>query len=194
MPVEIIIKNFKNINFLVNKIKYNIDGNVYLIIKNNSTSFLNYYLSLIKFFFFFKILSDLVTIDWPNRKFRFEIVYNFLNINYNARLFILLNLNENTLINYNINFVNSCSLIYKSANWLERENWDMFGIFFFNHPDLRRILTDYGFEGYPLRKDFPLTGFLELRYDEEQKSIIYENVELTQEFRFFDFESPWKKQ
>jgi NADH-quinone oxidoreductase subunit C len=88
--------------------------------------------------------------------------------------------------------LSSLTVLYNAATWMERENWDMLGIFFANNYDLRRILTDYGFEGFPLRKDFPLTGFLEVRYDDEQRSVIYEELELTQEFRFFDFESPWK--
>jgi NADH:ubiquinone oxidoreductase subunit C len=192
MPIEILIKKlfifkFLNISFKINKL-----GFLFLKLSSNKIEYLNFLLSGIKYFFNFKIFIDLITIDWPLNKFRFEIIYNFLSIIFNIRLFIILNLMENTLfLDNSSHFLYSCVPLYKVASWLERENWDMFGIFFFFNNDLRRILTDYGFEGFPLRKDFPLTGFLELRYDEEQKSIIYENVELSQEFRFFDFESPW---
>jgi NADH-quinone oxidoreductase subunit C len=133
----------------------------------------------------FKQLVDLTAVDHPDQAERFEVVYNLLSLKLNQRVRVKLTTDENTP-------VASVSGVFSSAIWLEREAWDMFGIFFANHPDLRRILTDYGFEGHPLRKDFPLTGFKEVRYDEEQKRVVYEPVKLTQEFRRFDFMSPWE--
>jgi NADH dehydrogenase (ubiquinone) Fe-S protein 3 len=133
----------------------------------------------------FKILIDITAVDYPEREKRFEVVYNFLSIQHNARIRIKVLVDEMTPIQ------SICSL-YSSANWLERETWDMFGVFFVNHPDLRRILTDYGFEGHPLRKDFPLSGFVEVRYDDSEKRVLTERLELTQEFRYFDFSSPWE--
>ena len=132
----------------------------------------------------YKILTAISGVDYPEKKNRFEVAYEILSIKYNNRIRVKTYLNEITPINSVVN-------IYSCANWWEREVWDMFGIFFFNHPDLRRILTDYGFEGHPLRKDFPLTGFIEVRYDELRKRIVYEPVKLSQEFRIFDFTSPW---
>ena len=133
----------------------------------------------------FKQLVDLTAVDHPDQVERFEVVYNLLSLKLNQRVRVKLTTDENTP-------VASVSGVFSSAIWLEREAWDMFGIFFSDHPDLRRILTDYGFEGHPLRKDFPLTGFKEVRYDEEQKRVVYEPVKLTQEFRRFDFMSPWE--
>jgi len=132
-----------------------------------------------------KSLLDIICIDYPNRIDRFEINYHLLSYVYNFRI------NLKTIVNKNFGLI-SISDIYESANWLEREIWDMFGVFFFNHPDLRRILTDYGFEGFPLRKDFPLTGFLEVYYDEQKKKISLEPIELSQDYRFFDFLNPWE--
>jgi NADH dehydrogenase (ubiquinone) Fe-S protein 3 len=133
-----------------------------------------------------KSLVDITAVDYPEQIKRFEIIYNLLSFKYNFRLRIKILLEENENIE-------SVVGIFKGANWLEREVYDMFGIFFINHPDLRRILTDYGFEGYPLRKDFPLSGFIEIRYDDEAKRIVYDALEITQEFRNFDFLSPWEK-
>lgn len=133
----------------------------------------------------FTALVDVTAVDYPSETKRFKVFYNLLSVNLNYRIFVRTEVGE-------FNFIPSVSSIFKSAPWLEREVWDMFGVFFSNHPDLRRILTDYGFEGFPLRKDFPLTGYIEVRYDEEQKSVIYEPVELTQEYRLFDFQSPWE--
>jgi len=132
----------------------------------------------------FKTLNDICVVDYPGKINRFEIIYNLTSIKYNFRLF---------LKSYTANYINSISSIFKSANWIERECWDMFGIFFLEHPDLRRILTDYGFEGFPLRKDFPLTGYIEVRYDDEKSSIVYEPIEMSQEYRLFNFSSPWEK-
>jgi NADH dehydrogenase (ubiquinone) Fe-S protein 3 len=131
-------------------------------------------------------LVDLLAIDFINKKSRFIILYNLLSIKFNKRLFIKSYTND-------LKPIISIAVNYKSSCWLEREVWDMFGIFFFNHPDLRRILTDYSFENYPLRKDYPLSGYLEVRYDDERKRIIYENLELSQDFRFFNFLSPWEQ-
>lgn len=152
-------------------------------------------------------LVDIVGIDTFFVSNRFSVVYNVLSLRRYFRLFIQSFTDETLVSNNNkhqhfyskeisnsvYGFYSLIHTAFKNYGWLEREVWDMFGIFFFNNLDLRRILTDYGFEGFPLRKDFPLTGFLELRYDEELKSVVYEDLELTQEFRFFDFESPWKR-
>ena len=133
----------------------------------------------------FKQLVDLTAVDHPDQAERFVVVYNLLSLKLNQRVRVKLSTDEDTP-------VASVAGVFSSAIWLEREAWDMFGIFFSGHPDLRRILTDYGFEGHPLRKDFPLTGFKEVRYDEEQKRVVYEPVKLPQEFRRFDFMSPWE--
>ncbi len=134
----------------------------------------------------FKVLIDITAVDYPSRILRFTIVYNLLSISYNARIRVKTCVNE-------VNLVSSVTSLYFSAGWWEREVYDMFGIFFSNHPDLRRILTDYGFQGHPLRKDFPLSGFVEVRYDDSFKRVITEPVEITQEFRYFDFTSPWEQ-
>ncbi len=133
----------------------------------------------------FRILADLTAVDYPDRPERFEIVYNLLSMTYNRRIRVKTTTDEDTP-------VPSVTGVYSAAGWYEREVWDMFGVFFSDNPDLRRILTDYGFEGHPLRKDFPLTGYVEVRYDEEQKRVVYEPVKLKQEFRSFDFLSPWE--
>ena len=133
----------------------------------------------------FRCLVDLCGVDYPERSERFEVVYNLLSHRHSLRIRVKTATDEDTP-------VPSASGLFSSAVWLEREAWDLFGIFFSNHPDLRRLLTDYGFEGYPMRKDFPLTGYVEVRYDDEQKRVVYEPVELTQEFRSFDYLSPWE--
>jgi len=133
----------------------------------------------------FKVLVDLCGVDYPERPERFEVVYNLLSLKHNRRIRVKVATDEETP-------VPSCVGVYSTAGWFEREAWDMYGIFFADNPDLRRILTDYGFEGHPLRKDFPLTGFVEVRYDEDQKRVVYEPVKLKQEFRSFDFLSPWE--
>mgnify|MGYP000629689497 CR=1 FL=1 len=133
----------------------------------------------------FKILLDVFGADLLEiRSPRFEVIYNLLSLKLNNRITIKVALNEGES-------VSSVSSVFEAANWFERETFDMYGINFLNHPDLRRILTDYGFDGHPLRKDFPLTGYGEVYYDEEQKKVLYKPVELTQEFRNFDFEMPW---
>jgi NADH-quinone oxidoreductase subunit C len=133
----------------------------------------------------FKMVVDICGVDYPEREKRFEVVYNLLSLKYNLRLRVKVAAGEDEP-------VPSVTGIYSVAAWFEREAWDLYGIYFSDHPDLRRILTDYGFEGHPLRKDFPLTGFVEVRYDIEQKRVIYEPVKLRQEFRTFDFQSPWE--
>ena len=133
----------------------------------------------------FKQLMDVCGVDHPEREKRFDVVYNLLSLVHNVRARVKLETDETTP-------VPSVAGIFSSAGWWEREAWDMYGIVFADHPDLRRILTDYGFEGHPLRKDFPLTGYVEVRYDDEQKRVVYEPVKLTQEFRTFDFLSPWE--
>ena len=135
--------------------------------------------------FKFNQLIDITAVDYPDREERFEVVYNTLSMSQNARLRVKVTTDEDTP-------VPSVCGIYPCAGWFEREVWDMYGVFFSDNPDLRRILTDYGFEGHPLRKDFPLTGYVEVRYDEEQKRVVYEPVQLTQDFRTFDFLSPWE--
>ncbi|XP_054055014.1 NADH dehydrogenase [ubiquinone] iron-sulfur protein 3, mitochondrial [Rissa tridactyla] len=133
----------------------------------------------------FKSLADLTAVDVPSRQYRFEIVYNLLSLRFNSRIRVKTYTDELTP-------VDSAVPVHKAANWYEREVWDMYGVFFANHPDLRRILTDYGFEGHPFRKDFPLSGYVEVRYDDEVKRVVAEPVELAQEFRKFDLNSPWE--
>jgi NADH-quinone oxidoreductase subunit C len=133
----------------------------------------------------FEQLTDLCGVDYPERDPRFDVVYHLLSLSHNCRLRLKVGVNEDQP-------VPSATEIYPSAGWWERETWDLYGIYFAGNPDLRRLLTDYGFDGHPLRKDFPLTGYVELRYDSEQKRVVYEPVKLTQEFRRFDFLSPWE--
>ena len=133
----------------------------------------------------FKSLIDITAVDFPSRNVRFDVVYHFLSMTLNNRLRIKIQLDESEI-------VPSISSIHHGANWLEREVFDMYGISFSDHPDLRRILTDYGFQGHPLRKDFPTSGYQEVKYDEEQKKVVYQPVSLTQEYRQFDFLSPWE--
>lgn len=132
----------------------------------------------------FKQLVDLSFIDYPERKYRFELFYHLLSFHYNNRLTITTSFPEGV-------YLDSITNIFPGANWYERESWDMFGGFFRNHPDLRRMLTDYGFKGHPLRKDFPLTGYIEVRYDDFLKRILYEEVSLAQEYRIFSLENNW---
>ena len=133
----------------------------------------------------FKTLVDLCGVDYPEDEDRLEVVYNLLSLKRNMRIRVKVRTDTASA-------VPSLSNLFLSAEWNEREAWDMYGIFFSDHPDLRRLLTDYGFEGHPLRKDFPLTGYVEVRYDDEQKRVVYDPVKLTQEFRTFDFLSPWE--
>jgi len=133
----------------------------------------------------FKQLIDITAVDYPEKEKRFKLVYLLLSHENNLRILININIDEKT-------HAPSITKFFPSANWMEREVFDMYGVSFKDHPDLRRILTDYGFKGYPLRKDFPLTGHTEVRYSEDKKKVIYEPVKLDQEYRHFDFESPWE--
>jgi NADH-quinone oxidoreductase subunit C len=133
----------------------------------------------------FRLLIDVCGVDHPERPQRFDVVYHLLSIKHNQRVRVKVHTDEATP-------VPSVTGVFSAAGWFERETWDMYGIYFADHPDLRRLLTDYGFEGHPLRKDFPLTGHVEVRYDEAQKRVVYEPVKLPQEFRSFDFMSPWE--
>ena len=133
----------------------------------------------------FTTLIDITAVDYPQRERRFEVVYHFLSMTQNQRIRVKVAVREGEI-------VPSISDIHPSANWFEREVFDMYGIMFSGHPDLRRLLTDYGFRGHPLRKDFPTTGYVEVRYDEVEKRVVYEPVELVQEYRQFDFMSPWE--
>jgi len=133
----------------------------------------------------FSVLIDICGADYPERPERFDVVYNLLSVKHNRRIRVKAATDEESA-------VPSVTGIFSAAGWFERETWDLYGVYFADHPDLRRILTDYGFEGHPLRKDFPLTGYVELRYDEAQKRVVYEPVKLKQEFRSFDFLSPWE--
>ena len=130
-------------------------------------------------------LTDLTAVDYPERPERFDVVYQLLSVNRNKRLRVIARVDEGVV-------VPSVIGLFRSANWAEREVWDMFGIYFSGHPDMRRLLTDYGFEGHPLRKDFPLTGYVEVRYSDTQRRVVYEPVHLNQEYRDFDFLSPWE--
>jgi len=133
----------------------------------------------------FKLLVDICGVDHPDRAERFDVVYNLLSLNHNHRIRVKVATDEATP-------VPTATAVFSAANWFEREVWDLYGVFFANHPDLRRIVTDYGFQGHPLRKDFPLSGYVEPRYDTVQKRVVYEPVKLVQEFRTFDFLSPWE--
>jgi len=133
----------------------------------------------------FKQMMDVCGVDYPDREERFDVVYNLLSLTQNQRVRVKVQTSENVP-------VPSVTSVFSAANWWERETWDLMGILFSEHPDLRRIMTDYGFEGHPLRKDFPVTGYVEVRYDDDQKRVVYEPVRLQQEFRSFDFLSPWE--
>nr|YP_010041713.1 NADH dehydrogenase subunit 9 [Cyanophora sudae]QPB15058.1 NADH dehydrogenase subunit 9 [Cyanophora sudae] len=183
-----IFKDFANllINLIPKFIKdvLIIHNELILIINNNDLKNVVFFLKNHSYTQY-KILCDITAVDYIDREERFEVVYQLLSIVYGARIRLKVLLTENQAIE-------SISMIHPSANWYEREVWDLFGIFFMNHPDLRRILTDYGFEGHPLKKDFPLTGYLEVRYDASIKQVISEPVDITQEFRNFNFSSPWE--
>ena len=159
-----------------NHLYLNIDANdlldIMLFLKTNNNTM-------------FRQLIDITAVDYPQNEKRFNLVYLLLSHEFNQRIHLDYNINEKEI-------VNSITSVFPSANWMEREVFDMYGINFKNHPDLRRILTDYGFEGHPLRKDFPMTGHNEVRYDEETKKVIYEPVKLEQNYRNFDYESPWE--
>ncbi len=174
-------KYIKNVEILNNEIILNVSS-------NNLKKVLNFLKKNVNFQCV--QLIDVTAVDLLVSTERFILVYQLLSLRFNCRIIIKVFLEKNTNSLFS-EIIPSVTDIYKSAGWLEREVWDMFGIFFSGHSDLRRILTDYGFQGFPLRKDFPLTGFCELRYDDELKTVFYDSLELSQEFRFFDFQSPW---
>jgi len=181
MSLEKIINSELTSKIISSKIKHN---QIYINIKDNDLTEVILFLktnSLTKF----RQLIEITAVDYPERDRRFKMVYLLLSHETNSRILIDCNIKEGEIIP-------SLTSIYPSANWMEREVFDMYGIEFKDHPDLRRILTDYGFEGHPLRKDFPLTGHNEVRYSEEEKKVIYENVKLEQNYRNFDYESPWE--
>lgn len=163
----------------------NVDAG-FLVVRLNNQKKIKMLLSLLKdnSDFLCSILTDLFVVDYPDRSQRFEVVYNLLSIKHNFRVIVRVGVDGDE--------IDTVMQLYSCASWYEREAWDMYGVKFNHNPDLRRILTDYDFEGHPLRKDFPLTGYKEVRYDIEQKKVIYEPVNLTQEFRTFDFLSPWE--
>ncbi len=177
--LDYLLKMFSN-NILMINVTYD-----YIKINLLYLSDLYYVLSVLKnhSFFRYNILTDIICSDHIGSIKRFEISYNLLNLDYNTRLVIAINCNK-------FDIISSVTNLYLSANWSEREVWDMFGIFFYNHEDLRRILTDYGFSGYPLRKDFPLNGYIEIRYDEDRQYLIYESLELMQNMRYYSFKNP----
>jgi len=180
--------NFK-MNLLLKKFKklfgyaqiFVIKGELFILVPHNKISEVAFFLKY-NFTTQFKSLIDVIGVDYPEKKYRFEVIYTLLSYTYNVRI------NLSTLIQPSY-FVDSLCFLYNSANWLEREVWDLFGIFFINHPDLRRILTDYGFKGHPLRKDFPLSGFQECIYNDFFEKLEYKEVSLTQEYRNYDISS-----
>lgn len=186
------VESYKIINYLINVIPNYIDKDINLALNANEITIYTTNEKLVPLIRFlkdhyylqYKTLISLTAVDYPGEENRFELNYFLLSYKLNSRIVIKLKTND-------VKPVNSITSIFKSANWYEREVWDLFGVFFSNHPDLRRILTDYGFEGFPFRKDFPQTGFLEVRYDDEKKHVLYEPVQMAQEFRSFDFVSPW---
>ena len=133
----------------------------------------------------FSCIIDVTAVDWPGREKRFDVVYHFLSPRLNHRIRVKVEAGENDTVPSIID-------VFRGADWFERETYDLYGVLFTGHPDMRRILTDYGFSGHPLRKDFPLTGFVEVRYDDQEKRVVYDKVRLAQEFRSFDFLSPWE--
>jgi NADH-quinone oxidoreductase subunit C len=181
----IVINHIRMLNkiFPIKKIQI-FKNEIAIFIEN--TLVLNF-LILLKYHIFcqYKVLTSISGVDFIKKQNRFEIVYELLSIRYNNRIRIKNSINQ-------LQLVDSCEHLFSAAGWFESEVFDMYGIFFMNNSNLRRILTDYGFEGYPLRKDFPLSGFVELRYDETQKRLVSDYIQLAQEYRTFDFLSPWK--
>ncbi len=178
------INNFKTLKNLIPAFSYSITNNEQVL--NVSHTDLIFSLNVLKKHvnLQYNLLSCISGVDLLLNQYRFSVVYDFLSLTFNSRIRIKTFTNEVTPIE-------SIVPLYINANWWEREIWDLFGVYFQNHPDLRRILTDYGFEGYPLRKDFPLSGYVEVRYDSVKKRIIVEPLELSQEFRAFSYETPW---
>lgn len=194
VPVKYINLNQQMYSYLVTLLKLKNFYNFFMISVNLSYIYLHvakdFIYPLANFFkknlvLGLKGLYDIFVIDYPSRLRRFELVYCFLSVYTGVRVFLKTHISENTTM-YSI------SNVFNSSNWLERECWDLFGVFFANHKNLRRILTDYGFRGFPFRKDFPLTGYIEVRFDDSLFSIVYEPLEISQEFRVFNFKSPWE--
>lgn len=160
-----------------------INDEVILIISSDKLLFS---LNILKYHigYHYQMLCCISGVDFLDKTYRFSVVYDLLSITYNSRLRLKVFVNE-------ITSISSCVEVFTNANWWEREVWDLYGIYFDKHPDLRRILTDYGFEGHPMRKDFPLSGYVEVRYSESKKRVVVEPIELTQEFRSFSFQTPW---
>lgn len=183
---QLALENIKNIIKIIptEKVQFQED----LLTITIKASFLKYTLLVLKnhINYQFKVLTCISGADHPSKRYRFKIVYELTSIRYNKRLRIKLQINE-------LLSVDSCDKLFSASGWHECEIWDMFGVFFKNHTNLKRILTDYGFEGYPLRKDFPLSGFIEMRYNDRQKRVINESTEFCQEYRTFSFLSPWVK-
>ena len=185
MYINIIVtENFKNISQIcpIKKIQF-YNSEIILIVSTNDILeillfFKNHFLCQ------FKILTSISGVDYPKSLYRFVVVYDLLSIRYNTRLKL-------KVFTYELGSISSVTSVFSAAGWFESEVWDMFGVFFKNHSNLKRILTDYGFNGYPLRKDFPLSGYIEMRYSETQKRVINESIELSQEYRTFNFLSPW---
>ena len=184
---NILLQNLKNLSQICPLEKIQIfNDNVILVVKPkflfNLLLFLNN-----NILYQFKLLTCISGVDYPANKFRFNVVYELLSIKYNYRIRV-------KTFTHELLSIASCETIYFAANWYECEIWDLYGIFFKNHSNLKRILTDYGFEGFPLRKDFPLSGFVEMRYNEIENRVVNESLELCQEYRTFDFLSPWEIQ
>ena len=182
--MDIKIKKFQDLNKIIPILTYQrINDEKSIVVSHKKLLFTLNCLKL-HFGYQYSLLSSIAGVDFLGKNYRFSVVYDLLSLTFNSRLRLKVFVNEITSIPSIVN-------IFINANWWEREVWDMYGIYFDNHPDLRRILTDYGFESYPMRKDFPLSGYVEFRYDEKKKRVIGEPIELTQEFRSFNFEMPW---
>jgi len=184
MNPQLIVQNIQNLSKIcpLEKIQY-YGQELVIIVKSqllyDILTFLKYHV-----FYQFTLLTCITGVDYPNNKYRFKLVYELLSIRYNIRLRV-------KTFTHELSGIDSCNQLYFTAGWYECEIWDMYGVFFKNHSNLKRILTDYGFEGYPLRKDFPLSGFVEMKYNETEKRVINESIELCQEYRTFKFLSPW---
>jgi NADH/F420H2 dehydrogenase subunit C len=182
--MNIQIKKFEELNKIVPVLVYQRTGDESSIVVSNDNVLLSLNCLKQHIGYQYNLLTCISGVDFLGKEYRFSVVYDLLSLNYNTRLKVKLFVNEVTTVPSSIN-------VFINANWWEREIWDLYGIYFYNHTDLRRILTDYGFEGNPMKKDFPLSGFSELRYDDSKKRIVAEPLELTQEFRSFTFETPW---
>ena len=182
--MNIQIKKFEELNKIVPVLVYQRTTDESSIVVSHDNVILSLHCLKQHIGYQYNLLTCISGVDFLGKEYRFSVVYDLLSLNYNTRLKVKLFVNEVTTVPSSIN-------VFINANWWEREIWDLYGIYFYNHTDLRRILTDYGFEGNPMKKDFPLSGFSELRYDDSKKRIVAEPLELTQEFRSFTFETPW---